>query len=106
METDRSSLRGTAAAVRFAGQLRPGRRLPPAVETVGVYAEAAARSTPRIRNLPGRGAPTLRPSRNASRASEEGHTSGTPRSAAPSGTMRAELIGHFEPCMTEIYLHI
>ena len=21
-------------------------------------------------------------------------------------TMRAELIGHFEPCMTEIYLHI
>ena len=22
------------------------------------------------------------------------------------GTMRAELIGHFEPCMTEIYLHI
>ena len=23
-----------------------------------------------------------------------------------SGTMRAELIGHFEPCMTDIYLHI
>ena len=21
-------------------------------------------------------------------------------------TMRAELIGHFEPCMTEVYLHI
>ena len=22
------------------------------------------------------------------------------------GTMRAELIGHFQPCMTDIYLHI
>ena len=22
------------------------------------------------------------------------------------GTMRVELIGHFKPCMTEIYLHI
>ena len=113
METDRSSLRGTAAAVRFAGQLRPGRRLPPAVETVGVYAEAAARSTPRIRNLPGRGAPKqLRPSRNGSRASEEGHTSGTPRSAAPSGTFcgvrvrfhiirnaRIENVGKSQSCM-------
>ena len=26
------------------------------------------------------------------------------REARP--TMRAELIGHFKPCMTEIYLHI
>ena len=24
----------------------------------------------------------------------------------PMYTMRAELIGHFKPCMTEIYLHI
>ena len=26
--------------------------------------------------------------------------------AAGTLTMRAELIGHFQPCMTEIYLHI
>ena len=28
------------------------------------------------------------------------------RALAASRTMRAELIGHFKPCMTEIYLHI
>ena len=30
-------------------------------------------------------------------------TTTQPRRAS---TMRAELVGHFEPCMTEIYLHI
>ena len=31
---------------------------------------------------------------------------GTDLQANPPTTVRAELIGYFEPCMTEIYLHI
>ena len=33
-------------------------------------------------------------------------TMGTQEDATNVRTMRAELIGHFQPCMTEIYLHI
>ena len=34
------------------------------------------------------------------------HGLGIEAHAEPHCTMRAELIGHFKPCMTEIYLHI
>eukprot|EP01048_Picozoa_sp_COSAG05_P015118 COSAG05_NODE_1787_length_4092_cov_1.788380_5_plen_261_part_00 len=39
-------------------------------------------------------------------AAADGGTAAEGASGATQGTMRAELIGHYPPCMTDIYLHI